>query len=129
LKFTEAAVKDERGDRIITHGGGDLRKRARRGSNEETDTQGSQGKKAVEFYAALVLALALAAVACVLYFYVMFLEARSRQQRRHIGELERSNEELRRELEQTRALLDRELEHSRTLWPELLDETGDVSRN
>ena len=106
-----------------------MRKRARRGSNEETDTQGSQGKKAVEFYAALVLALALAAVACVLYFYVMFLEERSRQQRRHIGELERSNEELRHELEQTRALLDRELEHSRTLWPELLDDAGDLSRN
>jgi hypothetical protein len=129
-------VKDVRGDRIITRagenragGGGDLRKRAGRGSNEETNTQGSQGKKAVEFYAALVLALALAAVAGVLYFYVMFLEGRSRQQRRHIADLERSNGELRRELEQTRALLDRELEHSRTLWPELLDETGDLSRN
>jgi len=95
----------------------------------ENDKQGSQGKKAVEFYAALVLALALAAAAGVLYFYVMFLEGRARQMKRHIGELERSNAELRRELEQTRALLDRELEHSRTLWPELLDETGDISRN
>jgi hypothetical protein len=83
----------------------------------------------VEFYAALVLALTLAAIAGVLYFYVMFLEGRSRQMKRHIAELERSNEELRRELDQTRALLDRELEHSRTLWPELLDDAGDVSRN
>jgi hypothetical protein len=83
----------------------------------------------VEFYAALVLALALAAIAGVLYFYAMFLEARARQQKAHIAGLERSNEELRRELEQTRALLDRELEHSRTLWPELLDDAGDVSRN
>jgi hypothetical protein len=83
----------------------------------------------VEFYAALVLALALAAIAGVLYFYVMFLEGRSRQMKRHIGELERSNGELRLELRQTRALLERELEHSRTLWPELLDETGDLSRN
>ena len=95
----------------------------------QTKTQGSQGKKAVEFYAALVLALALAAIACVLYFYVMFLEGRARQMKRHIGEIERSNEELRRELQQTRTLLDRELEHSRTLWPELLDDAGDVSRN
>jgi len=95
----------------------------------QTDKQGSQGKKVVEFYAALVLALALAAIAGVLYFYVMFLEGRSRQMKRHIAELERSNEELRRDLEQTRALLDRELEHSRTLWPELLDDAGDVSRN
>src|SRR3954471_18277976 len=38
----------------------------------QTDKQGSQGKKAVEFYAALVLALALAAIAGVLYFYAMF---------------------------------------------------------
>ncbi|HEX8151388.1 MAG TPA: hypothetical protein VF591_29680 [Pyrinomonadaceae bacterium] len=83
----------------------------------------------MEFYAALVLALALAAIAGVLYFYVMFLEGRSRQMKRHIGELERSNGELRLELRQTRALLERELEHSRTLWPELLDETGDLSRN
>ncbi len=95
----------------------------------QTNRQGIQGKKAVEFYAALVLALALAAVAGVLYFYVMFLEGRARQQKRHISELERSNGELRRELEQTRALLDREQEHSRMLWPELLDDAGDVSRN
>ena len=122
-------MKDKRGGRIITHGGGDLRKRAGRGSNEKNNTQGSQGKKAVEFYAALVLALALAAVAGVLYFYVMFLEGRSRQMKRYIGELERSNEGLRGELAQTRALLDRELEHSRTLWPELLDDAGDLSRN
>ena len=96
---------------------------------KQTDKQGIQGKKAVEFYAALVLALALAAIAGVLYFYVMFLEGRARQMKRHISELERSNETLRRELEQTRALLDRELEHSRTLWPELLDDAGDFSRN
>ncbi len=87
------------------------------------------GKKAVEFYAALVLALALAAIAAVLYFYTMFLEARTRQQRSYINGLERSNAELRRELEKTRALLDRELEHSRALWPELLDDAGDLSRN
>jgi len=83
----------------------------------------------VEFYAALVLALALAAIAGVLYFYAMFLEARTRQQKTYIAGLERANAELRRELQQTRVLLDRELEHSRTLWPELLDETGDLSRN
>ena len=83
----------------------------------------------MEFYAALVLALALAAAAAVLYFYVMFLEGRARQMKRHIAQLERSNDGLRRELEETRALLDRELEHSRALWPELLDDAGDVSRN
>jgi Tfp pilus assembly protein PilN len=87
------------------------------------------GKKAVEFYAALVLALTLAAIAAVLYFYAMFLEARTRQQRRYIAGLERSNAELQAELRSTRALLERELEHSRALWPELLDDAGDLSRN
>ncbi|HEX8723311.1 MAG TPA: hypothetical protein VF736_22020 [Pyrinomonadaceae bacterium] len=76
----------------------------------------------MEFYAALVLALTLAAVAAVLYFYVMFLEARTRQQKKYIAELERSNRELRGELDETRARLDRELEYSRALWPELLDD-------
>jgi uncharacterized coiled-coil protein SlyX len=81
----------------------------------------------VEFYAALVLALTLAAMAGVLYFYSMFLEARTRQQKKHIERLERANAELQRELRRTRALLDQELEHSRALWPELLDDAG--SRN
>jgi type II secretory pathway component PulJ len=83
----------------------------------------------VEFYAALVLALTLAAIAAVLYFYAMFLEARTRQQKTHIARLERSNSELLRELREARAQLERELEHSRAFWPELLDETGDLSRN
>jgi hypothetical protein len=82
-----------------------------------------------EFYAALVLALTLAAIAGVLYFYVMFLEAGTRRQKRYIADIERANAELLRELRQTKALLERELEHSRALWPELLDESGDLSRN
>ncbi|MDT5158099.1 MAG: hypothetical protein QOC99_174 [Acidobacteriota bacterium] len=83
----------------------------------------------MEFLAALVLALTLAAIAGVLYFYVMFLEARTRQQKKFIAGLERANAELQKELRQTKLLLDRELEHSRALWPEILDESGDLSRN
>lgn len=78
----------------------------------------------MEFYAALVLALTLAAIAAVLYFYAMFLEARARQQKTYIAGLERAQAELQAELRRTRALLDRELEHSRALWPELLDDAG-----
>ena len=83
----------------------------------------------MEFYAALVLALTLAAAAGVLYFYSMFLEARGRQMKKHITELERANAETLEELRQTKALLERELERSRELWPDVLDETGDLSRN
>lgn len=83
----------------------------------------------MEFYVALVLALTLAAIAGVLYFYAMFLESRTRQQKAHIAGLERANVKLERELREARALLERELEHSRALWPELLDEPGDLSRN
>ncbi|MDQ3920141.1 MAG: hypothetical protein M3348_16875 [Acidobacteriota bacterium] len=83
----------------------------------------------MEFYAALVLALTLAAVAGVLYFYSMFLEARGRQLKKHISELERANAELSKELRQTKALLEHELERGRELWPELLDERGGLSRN
>ena len=67
----------------------------------------------MEFYAALVLALTLAAVAAVLYFYTMFLESRARQMKRHIAELERAGEELSKELRQTKMLLERQLEHER----------------
>ncbi|HST51730.1 MAG TPA: hypothetical protein VLJ61_06935 [Pyrinomonadaceae bacterium] len=83
----------------------------------------------MEFYAALVLALTLAAVAAVLYYYVMFLEARGRQMKKHLAELERANAALTKELQQTKAQLEREVEQSRALWPELLDESGDLSRN
>jgi hypothetical protein len=83
----------------------------------------------VEFYAALILALTLAAAAGVLYFYSMFLEARGRQMKKHIAELERANAELLEELRQAKTLLKRELERSRELWPEVLDESGDLSRN
>lgn len=83
----------------------------------------------MEFYAALVLALTLAAVAAVLFYYAMFLEARGRQMKKHIADLERVNLALAAELQQTKARLEREVEQSRALWPEVLDESGDLSRN
>lgn len=83
----------------------------------------------MEFYAALILALTLVAAAGVLYFYSMFLEARGRQMKKHIAELERANAEMLKELRQTKTLLERELERSRDLWPEVLDEAGDLSHN
>ena len=82
---------------------------------------------ALEFYIALILALTLAAVAGVLYFYAMLLEARSRQQRRRVAELERANAELLEELRDARALLGLEVESGRELWPEIIDEDSGYS--
>ena len=78
----------------------------------------------MEFYVALTLALTLAAVAGVLYFYVMFLEARGRQQRRRIAELERANAGL---LEELRGARGREGEDTRELWPDVIDEDSGYS--
>ncbi|MCA1633995.1 MAG: hypothetical protein LC802_09835 [Acidobacteria bacterium] len=83
----------------------------------------------MEFYIALVLALTLAAVAGVLYFYLMLLEARSRQQKRRIAELERANAELLEERRDARARLGRELESGQELWPEVIDEDSGYSMN
>lgn len=85
------------------------------------------GATALEFYVALILALSLAAVAGVLYYYLMFLEARSRQQRRRIAELERANAELLEELRGTRTLPARETEGGPESWPEVIDEDSDYS--
>ena len=78
----------------------------------------------MEFYIALILALTLAAVAGVLYFYIMFLEARGRQQRRRIAELERILAGL---LEELRGARGPEVEDTRELWPEVIDEDSGYS--
>lgn len=77
------------------------------------------------FYGSIVLALALAAVAGGLYFYVMFLEGRGRQQRRRIAELERVNAALLEEL--GRGGRPRGDEAERDWWPEVIDEGGGLS--
>ncbi|MGB8507729.1 MAG: hypothetical protein WCD76_04945, partial [Pyrinomonadaceae bacterium] len=76
----------------------------------------------MEFYIALILALGLACVTGVQYYYLMFLEARARQQRRRISELERVNLELLEELRGAKTLLQEELERNAELWPDVIDE-------
>ncbi len=83
----------------------------------------------MEFYVALVLALSLAAVAGVLYFYMMFLEARGRQQRSRIAELERANAELLEELRHLRGVDGAETGDGQELWPEVIDEDRGCSMN
>ena len=73
----------------------------------------------MEFYVALIVALALLAVAGVLYYYVMFLEGRARLMRRRIQELERANALL---LEELNGASDTaEPEDDAESWPEVLD--------
>lgn len=79
------------------------------------------------FYAAIILALTLAAAAGVLYFYVMFLESRGRQLKRRVAELERLNAALREELYGAPPEAGREDE--RESWPEVIDEGGGLSLN
>jgi Tfp pilus assembly protein PilN len=79
------------------------------------------------FYVALVLALALACVAGVQYFYLLFLEGRIRQQSRRISELEREVDALTAELRDGQESLSQEEESEGESWPELIDEGRDYS--
>jgi flagellar basal body-associated protein FliL len=74
----------------------------------------------VEFFAALVVALVLLAVAGVLYYYVMFLEGRARLMRRRIAELERANALLLEELRGAAETPEPEDDDAES-WPEVLD--------
>ncbi|MGI8565071.1 MAG: hypothetical protein ACR2LZ_01165 [Pyrinomonadaceae bacterium] len=78
-------------------------------------------------YIALIIAVVLACVAGTQFFYLMFLEARSRQERRRIADLERENAELSRELEDIQTLLEERRRLDGDHWPELLDEDDDSS--
>lgn len=78
-------------------------------------------------YVALILAVVLACIAGTQFFYLMFLEARSRQERRRIAELERENAELLRELEGVETQLAEQRGTDGDAWPELLDEGDDSS--
>ena len=79
------------------------------------------------FYAAIILALTLAAAGGVLYFYVMFLESTTRQLKRRVAELERLNAALRAELYGAHPEAGRDDE--REQWPEVIDEGGGLSLN
>ncbi|MDQ3684594.1 MAG: hypothetical protein M3430_03210 [Acidobacteriota bacterium] len=78
-------------------------------------------------YVVLIIAIVLACVAGTQFFYLMFLEARSRQERRRIAALERENTELSRELENIQALIAEQRRLDGDIWPELLDEGDDSS--
>jgi Tfp pilus assembly protein PilN len=79
------------------------------------------------FYVVLILALALACAAGMLYFYLLFLEGRIRQQQRRIVGLEQRCAALSEELRSAEALLADERERDERSWPELIDENDDYS--
>jgi Tfp pilus assembly protein PilN len=78
-------------------------------------------------YVVLIIAIVLACVAGLQYFYLMFIEARSRQERRRIAELEQQNAELLRELESVETQLAERRRLDGDIWPELIDEGDDSS--
>ncbi len=78
-------------------------------------------------YVALIIAVVLACVAGTQFFYLMFLEARSRQEQRRIAQLERENAELLRELEGIETQLAGQRRTDSDAWPELIDEGDDSS--
>lgn len=74
------------------------------------------------FYVTLILAMGLACAAGVLYFYMMFLEARNRQTERRVAELERENAALREALRRAEDAGD----DGDEAWPDVIeDEEGD----
>lgn len=76
----------------------------------------------MEFFAALILILTLACVAGVLYFYMMFLEARGRHDARRIAELERENATLREALRRGDAVGEQAAETEAESWPDVFAE-------
>ncbi|HMF58023.1 MAG TPA: hypothetical protein VK619_16890 [Pyrinomonadaceae bacterium] len=78
-------------------------------------------------YVALTLALALACVAATQFFYLMFMQKVSRQDRRRIEYLERELKRTRIELETTMHELEiaerqvSELGEEDDTWPEIID--------
>ena len=73
------------------------------------------------FYVVLILAMTLACVAGVLYFYVMFLETRNRQVARRVAELERENAALREALRRAEeGAGDAEEEEDAETWPDVI---------
>lgn len=74
------------------------------------------------FFVIIILAMTLACVAGVQFFYMMFLESSNRQHKRRIAELERQNAELEQELLHKEALLEQQTQLSEESWPEFLDD-------
>ncbi len=72
--------------------------------------------------AVFIIALTLACIAGFEFFYLMYLEAINRQQKRRIRQLERKLIEVSQELESVEAMLDGMQALEEELWPETIDD-------
>jgi hypothetical protein len=72
--------------------------------------------------AVIIIALTMACIAGFEFFYLMYQEAVSRQQKRRIRQLERKLVELAHELESAEAMLAEVQEQEEELWPEVIDD-------
>jgi uncharacterized membrane protein YccC len=73
-------------------------------------------------YLAFIFALALACVAGMEFVSLMTLEARNRQLRRRIAELERENARLAESLRGAEAVIEQHEQLEEEAWPELIDD-------
>jgi hypothetical protein len=72
--------------------------------------------------AVFIIALTLACVAGFEFFYLMYLEAVNRQQKRRIRQLERKLREVADELESAQSVLEEMQAEQEEAWPELIDD-------
>lgn len=76
--------------------------------------------------AVFIIALTLACIAGFEFFYLMYMESMSRQQKRRIRVLERKLIEVSRELESAEVLIEELQEQEEELWPELIDDETEL---
>ena len=72
--------------------------------------------------AVFIIALTLACIAGFEFFYLMYLEAINRQQKRRIRQLERKLVEVSQELQSVEAVFEGMQTEKEELWPELIDD-------
>jgi Tfp pilus assembly protein PilN len=70
----------------------------------------------------IIIALTLACIAGFEFFYLMYVDAINRQQKRRIRQLEKQLATVRGELDSIQTLLEEMPEPEQELWPEVIDD-------
>jgi Tfp pilus assembly protein PilN len=70
----------------------------------------------------IIIALTLACIAGFEFFYLMYVDAINRQQKRRIRQLEKQLAKMRGELDSIQTLFEEMPEPEQELWPEVIDD-------